>query len=213
MDEILDKISKAVIEGDPDNIGTLTELALSKGLTSDDILNKALMPGMDYVGDEFRQAKMFVPDVIFAARAMQASMDILTPLLVEAGAEMAGKVVMGTVQGDLHDIGKNLVCIMLEGAGFEVIDLGKDVAPEAFVEAVKKEKPTILGMSAMLTTTMPAMDRTIEALEEAGLRHSVKVMVGGVTVTSEFAKQIGADGYESNAPAAADLAKQLVGIS
>ena len=213
MDEILDKISKAVIEGDPDNIGTLTESALSKGLTPDDILNKALMPGMDYVGDEFREGRMFVPDVIFSARAMQASMDILTPLLAEAGAEMAGKVVMGTVQGDLHDIGKNLVCIMLEGAGFEVIDLGKDVAPEAFVEAVKKEKPAILGMSAMLTTTMPAMDRTIEALEEAGLRDSVKIMVGGVTVTSDFAQQIGADGYESNAPAAADLAKQLMGIS
>ena len=211
MNEILDKISKAVIEGDPDSIGMLTELALSKGLTAEDILDKALMPGMDHVGVQFREAKMFVPDVIFAARAMQASMDILTPLLVEAGAEMTGKVVMGTVQGDLHDIGKNLVCIMMEGAGFEVIDLGKDVATEAFVEAVKKEKPDILGMSAMLTTTMPAMDRTIEALEEAGLRDSVKVMVGGVTVTADFAQQIGADGYASNAPAAADMAKQFMG--
>jgi len=212
MNEILDQISKAVIEGDPDNIGMLTELALSKGLPPEDILDKGLMPAMDYVGVEFREAKMFVPDVIFAARAMQASMDVLTPLLVEAGAERAGKVVMGTVQGDLHDIGKNLVCIMLEGAGFEVIDLGKDVAAAAFVEAVKKEKPDILGMSAMLTTTMPAMGHIIEALEEAGLRDSVKIMVGGVTGTSEFAEQIGADGYESNAPAAADLAKQLVGI-
>ncbi len=212
MNEILDQISKAVIEGDPDSIGMLTESALSKGLTAEDILDKALMPGMDHVGVQFRQAKMFVPDVIFAARAMQVSMDILTPLLLEAGAEMAGKVVMGTVQGDLHDIGKNLVCIMMEGAGFEVIDLGKDVATEAFVEAVKKEKPDILGMSAMLTTTMPAMGRTIEALEEAGLRDSVKVMVGGVTVTADFAKQIGADGYASNAPAAADMAKQIVGV-
>ena len=212
MNEILDQISRAVIEGDPDNMGTLTELALSKGLTPEDILNKGLMLGMDYVGNEFRQAKMFVPDVIFAARAMQASMDVLTPLLVEAGAGRAGKVVMGTVQGDLHDIGKNLVCIMMEGAGFEVIDLGKDIAPEAFVEAVKEEKPDIVGMSAMLTTTMPAMDRTIEALEEAGLRDSVKIMVGGVTVTSDFAQQIGADGYASNAPAAADMAKQIVGI-
>jgi 5-methyltetrahydrofolate--homocysteine methyltransferase len=212
MNEILDKISKAVIEGNPDNIGMLTESALSKGLTPEDILNKALMPGMDYVGDEFRKAKMFVPDVIFSARAMQASMDILTPLLVEAGAERTGKVVMGTVQGDLHDIGKNLVCIMMEGAGFEVIDLGKDVATEAFVEAVKKEKPDVLGMSAMLTTTMLAMRLTIEALEEAGLRDSVKVMVGGVTVTEDFAQQIGADGYASNAPAAADMAKQFVSI-
>jgi 5-methyltetrahydrofolate--homocysteine methyltransferase len=212
MNEILDKISKAVIRGDPDSISMLTELALSKGLTAEDILDKALMPGMDYVGVEFRKAKMFVPDVIFAARAMQVSMDILTPLLVEAGAEMAGKVVMGTVQGDLHDIGKNLVCIMMEGAGFEVIDLGNDVATEAFVEAVKKEKPDILGMSAMLTTTMPAMGRTIEALEEAALRDSVKIMVGGVTVTADFAQEIGADGYASNAPAAADMAKQIVGI-
>lgn len=213
MDAILDQISKAVIEGDPDNIGMLTESALSKGLAPEDILNKALMVGMDYVGDEFRVGNMFVPDVIFSARAMQASMDILTPLLVEAGVEKAGKVVMGTVQGDLHDIGKNLVCIMMEGAGFEIIDLGNDVAPEAFVKVVREEKPDIVGMSALLTTTMPAMSRTIRALEETGLRDSVKVMVGGAPVTLDFAQQIGADGYASNAAAAADMAKQLVGIS
>ncbi len=211
MSDTLEKISKAVIEGDVDNIGMLTELALSQGLTPKDILDNGLMPGMDYVGVEFRKGNMFVPEVLLSARAMQASMDIIRPLLAETGAELRGKAVMGTVQGDLHDIGKNLVCMMMEGAGFEIIDLGTDVAPEAFVETVKKEQPDIVGMSALLTTTMRSMDRTIQALEEAGVRESVKVMVGGAPVTSDFATQIGADGYASNAPAAADLAKQFVG--
>ncbi len=211
MSDTLEKISKAVIEGDVGSIGMLTELALSQGLTPKDILDNGLMPGMDYVGVEFRKGNMFVPEVLLSARAMQASMDIIRPLLAETGAELRGKAVMGTVQGDLHDIGKNLVCMMMEGAGFEIIDLGTDVAPEAFVETVKKEQPDIVGMSALLTTTMRSMDRTIQALEEAGVRESVKVMVGGAPVTSDFATQIGADGYASNAPAAADLAKQFVG--
>ncbi len=211
MSEILDKISKAVIEGDADSIGMLTELALSKGLTPKDILDKGLMPGMDYVGVEFRKGNMFVPEVLLSARTMQVSMDILRPLLTETGAEMAGKVVLGTVQGDLHDIGKNLVGMMLEGAGFEVVDLGKDVPPQTFVEAIKKEQPDVVGMSALLTTTMRAMGHTIKVLEEAGLRERVKIMVGGAPVTSDFAQQIGADGYASNAPAAADLAKKFVG--
>jgi len=211
MSEILDKISKAVIEGDADSIGMLTELALSKGLTPKDILDKGLMPGMDYVGVEFRKGNMFVPEVLLSARTMQVSMDILRPLLTETGAEMAGKVVLGTVQGDLHDIGKNLVGMMLEGAGFEVVDLGKDVPPQTFVEAIRKEQPDVVGMSALLTTTMRAMGHTIKVLEEAGLRERVKIMVGGAPVTSDFAQQIGADGYASNAPAAADLAKKFVG--
>ncbi len=211
MNDILEKISKAVIEGDADNIGMLTELALSKDLTPKDILDKGLMPGMDYVGVEFRAGNMFVPEVLLSARTMLASMGIIKPLLVETGAEMTGKAIMGTVQGDLHSIGKNLVCMMMEGAGFEIIDLGADVAPDAFVEAVKKEKPDIVGMSALLTTTMRSMDRTIQALEEAGLREGLKVMVGGAPVTSDFARQIGADGYASNAAAATDMAKQFVG--
>jgi len=211
MNDILEKISKAVIEGDADNIGMLTELALSKDLAPKDILGQGLMPGMDYVGVEFRAGNMFVPEVLLSARVMLASMDIIKPLLAETGAEMTGKVIMGTVQGDLHSIGKNLVCMMMEGAGFEVIDLGTDVAPEAFVEAVKKEKPDIVGMSALLTTTMRSMDHTIQALEEASLRKSLKVMVGGAPLTSDFAEQIGADGYASNAPAAVDMAKQFVG--
>jgi 5-methyltetrahydrofolate--homocysteine methyltransferase len=211
MNNILEKISKAVIEGDADNIGMLTELALSKDLSPKDILDKGLMPGMDYVGVEFRAGNMFVPEVLLSARIMLASMDIIKPLLAETGAEMTGKVIMGTVQGDLHSIGKNLVCMMMEGAGFEVIDLGADVAPEAFIKAVKEERPDIVGMSALLTTTMRSMDHTIQALEEAGLRESVKIMVGGAPLTSDFAKQIGADAYASNAPAAVDIAKQFVG--
>ena len=211
MNDILEKISKAVIEGDADNIGMLTELALSKDLIPKDILDQGLMPGMDYVGVEFRAGNMFVPEVLLSARVMLASMNIIKPLLAETGAEMTGKVIMGTVQGDLHSIGKNLVCMMMEGAGFEVIDLGTDVAPEAFVKAVKEERPDIVGMSALLTTTMRSMDHTIQALEEASLRKSLKVMVGGAPVTSDFARQIGADAYASNAPAAVDIAKQFVG--
>jgi len=211
MNNILEKISKAVIEGDADDIGMLTELALSKDLSPKDILDKGLMPGMDYVGVEFRAGNMYVPEVLLSARVMLASMDIIKPLLAETGAEMTGKVIMGTVQGDLHSIGKNLVCMMMEGAGFEVIDLGADVAPEAFIKAVKEERPDIVGMSALLTTTMRSMDHTIQALEEAGLRESVKIMVGGAPLTSDFAKQIGADAYASNAPAAVDISKQFVG--
>jgi len=211
MNDILEKISKAVIEGDADNIGMLTELALSKDLIPKDILDQGLMPGMDYVGVEFRAGNMFVPEVLLSARVMLASMNIIKPLLAETGAEMTGKVIMGTVQGDLHSIGKNLVCMMMEGAGFEVIDLGTDVAPEAFVKAVKEERPDIVGMSALLTTTMRSMDHTIQALEEASLRKSLKVMVGGAPVTSDFARQIGADAYASNAPTAVDMAKQFVG--
>ena len=213
MSEVLKKISQAVIEGDTESIVDLTKQALDQGLSAKDILDNGLMPGMDYVGQEFRKGNMFVPEVLLSARAMQASMDVLRPLLAETGAKMVGKVVIGTVQGDLHDIGKNLVSMMLEGAGFQVIDLGKDVPPETFVEAVKKEKPDIVGMSALLTTTMRAMDRTIQVLKEAGVRESVKIMVGGAPVTSDFAKQIGADGYAPNAPAAVDLAKKLVGVA
>jgi 5-methyltetrahydrofolate--homocysteine methyltransferase len=152
-----------------------------------------------------------VPEVLRSARAMQGAMDLIRPLLVESGAPMAGRVLLGTVKGDLHDIGKNLVGMMCEGAGFEVKDLGKDVAPEQFVEAIKDYGPTVVGMSALLTTTMRMMGNTIRALEEAGVRDRVKVMVGGAPVTQAFAEQIGADGYASNAAAASELAKQLSG--
>lgn len=211
MSDILNKIKMAVIEHDVDSILGLTQQALKEGLLPKDILDNGLVPGMDYVGVQFRKGEMFVPEVLFSARAMQASLSILRPLFAQTGAKMLGKVVLGTVKGDLHDIGKDLVGMMLEGAGFEVINLGKDVAPEAFVKAVRDNEPDIVGMSALLTTTMTAMGTTIKALEEAGLRDRVKVMVGGAPLTTDFAQRIGADGYGASAPAAVDLARKFVG--
>lgn len=211
MSETLSKISTAIIEGELDDIKDLTEDALDEGLTAEQILNQGLMPGMDHVGIEFKAGNMFVPEVLRSARAMQTSMDILRPLLAQSGVETAGRVLLGTVKGDLHDIGKNLVAMMCEGAGFEVKDIGKDVAPEAFVGAVKEFQPKILGLSALLTTTMRAMESTIKAIEEAGLRDKVKIMIGGAPVTQAFATQIGADGYASNAASAVELAKRLAG--
>ena len=213
MSDVLEKIAKAVIEGDEDTIADLTKAALDEGLSAKDILDGGLMPGMDHVGAEFKAGRMFVPEVLLSARTMKASMAVLEPLLAAGESVAVGKALMGTVEGDLHDIGKNLVAMMMEGAGFQVIDLGVDVSPEAFVETVKKEKPDIVGMSALLTTTMRNMGRTIDALKEAGLRDQVKVMVGGAPVTADFAKQIGADGTASSAPAAVDLAKEFLGLT
>jgi len=211
MSDLLAEIATAVIEGKSEGIAALTKKALSEGLSAKEILDKGLMPGMDHVGEAFKRVEMFVPDVLLSARVMQASMDILRPKLVESGAKMTGKLVIGTVQGDLHDIGKNLVAMMIEGAGFEVFDLGNDVSPQAFVQAVQENKPDIVGMSALLTTTMRAMDRTIEALKEAGLRDEIKIMIGGAPVTSDFAEQIGADAYCSNATTAKETARRFVG--
>ncbi len=210
MSELLEQISTAVIEGNLDDIEDLTEDALDEGLKAEEVLNQGLMAGMDYVGVEFKAGNMFVPEVLRSAKTMQISMDILKPLLAESGVKTAGKVLLGTVKGDLHDIGKNLVGMMCEGAGFEVKDIGKDIAPEQFVEAVKEWEPDVLGMSALLTTTMRAMESTIKVLEEAGLRDRVKIIIGGAPVTQTFADQIGADGYASNAAGAADLAKRLL---
>src|SRR5512136_724508 len=211
MSEILSKISEAIIEGNVDDMVNMTEEALDDGIPAQEVLDKGLMAGMDYVGVEFKAGNMFVPEVLRSARAMQAAMDILKPELAKAGARRTGKVLLGTVKGDMHDIGKNLVGMMCEGAGFEVKDIGKDVGPEAFVEAIKEFEPKIVGMSALLTTTMRAMESTIKVIEEAGLRGKVKIMIGGAPVTQAFADQIGADGYASNAASAADLAKRLVG--
>ena len=210
MSDILSTISTLVIEGNFADMVEKTNAALEEGLSPDDILNKGLMPGMDHVGVEFKAGNMFVPEVLRSAKSMQESMNIIRPLLVESGVETAGKVLLGTVKGDLHDIGKNLVGMMCEGAGFEIIDLGKDVEPDAFVEAVKEHKPVILGMSALLTTTMRAMERTIKALEEAGVRDTVKIMIGGAPVTQDFSDQIGADGYAANAASASEIAKQFI---
>lgn len=213
MSETLSALSTAIIQGNKDNIDNLTARALDEGFSPQDVLDKGLMPGMDHVGVEFRAGNMFVPEVLRSARAMQTSMDRLRPLLVASGAKMAGKVLLGTVKGDMHDIGKNLVAMMCEGAGFEVRDLGKNVTPELFVQEVKEFEPQVIGMSALLTTTMRTMEHTIKALEEAGLRDRVHVMIGGAPVTQSFADQIGADGYASNASSAAELAKQFVGIA
>jgi 5-methyltetrahydrofolate--homocysteine methyltransferase len=213
MSEILSALSTAIIQGEKDNIDQLTAQALDGGLSAQEILDAGLMPGMDHVGVEFRAGRMFVPEVLRSARAMQTSMDRLRPLLAQSGAKMTGKVLLGTVKGDMHDIGKNLVAMMCEGAGFEVKDLGKNVAPETFVQEVKTFEPQVIGMSALLTTTMRTMEHTIKALEEAGLRSQVRVMVGGAPVTQAFADQIGADGYASNAASAAELARRFVGMT
>ena len=210
MSEILSELSTAVIEGNLDDMVALTEDALDEDLSAQDILDKGLMPGMDHVGVEFKAGNMFVPEVLRSARAMQASMELIRPMLIASGVKMVGKVLLGTVKGDLHDIGKNLVGMMCEGAGFDVVDLGKDIGPDAFVDAVKEFEPDVLGMSALLTTTMRSMEHTIKALEEAGLRDKLKVMIGGAPVTQAFSDQIGADGYASNAASAAELAKKFV---
>jgi 5-methyltetrahydrofolate--homocysteine methyltransferase len=209
MSDTLSTISTLIIEGKFADMIAKTNAALEEGLSAEKILNDGLMPGMDHVGVEFKAGNLFVPDVLYSAKAMQAAMNIIRPLLVETGVETAGKVVLGTVKGDLHDIGKNLVGMMCEGAGFEVIDLGNDVDPEVFVEAVKEHRPSILGMSALLTTTLGAMERTIKILEGAGLRDKVKIMIGGAPVNQDFADQITADGYASNAATASELAKEL----
>ena len=210
MSEVLMQISEAIIEGNVDDIVDLTEEALDGGSSPEEVLNQGLMAGMDHVGVEFKAGNMFVPEVLRSAKAMQAAMDVLRPMLTKAGVKHTGKLLLGTVKGDLHDIGKNLVGMMCEGAGFEVTDLGKDISPEQFVAAIKEQQPDVLGMSALLTTTMRTMGHTIKALEEAGLRDRVKVMVGGAPVTQLFADQIKADGYAPNAAAASELARKLV---
>lgn len=210
MSEVLMQISEAIIEGNVDDIVDLTEEALDEGSSPEEVLNQGLMAGMDHVGVEFKAGNMFVPEVLRSAKAMQAAMEVLRPMLAKAGVKHTGKLLLGTVKGDLHDIGKNLVGMMCEGAGFEVTDLGKDISPEQFVAAIKEKQPDVLGMSALLTTTMRTMGHTIKALEEAGLRDRVKVMVGGAPVTQAFADQIKADGYAPNAAAASELARKLV---
>jgi 5-methyltetrahydrofolate--homocysteine methyltransferase len=213
MSEILSKLSTAVIEGNFKDITQLTQEAIDGGLDAQQILNEGLMPGMDHIGVQFRAGNVFVPEVLRSARTMQTAMDLLKPLLVQSGVKMRGKVLLGTVKGDLHDIGKNLVGMMCEGAGFEVKDLGKDIAPEGFVNAVKEFEPDVVGMSALLTTTMRSMEQTIKALQEAGVRDRVKIIIGGAPVTGSFAEQIGADGYASNAATAVEMIKKFVGVA
>jgi len=208
---MLDELKQAVLDGDSEKAVQLTERALSEGVDAGKILNEALVAAMDIVGKEYERGDRYVPEMLISAEAMKAAMEVLRPKLVEAGVKARGKVVIGTVEGDLHDIGKNLVAMMLEGAGFEVTDLGTEVTAEKFVQAVKEHRPDILGMSALLTTTMTHMPEVIEALKREGLRDGIKVMVGGAPVTQEYAEKIGADGYAPDAASAVELAKRLVG--
>ncbi len=211
MSELYGKMSEVLIAGNIEEIKKLTQQALDEGNKADEILEKGLLPGMDVVGQRFKACEMFIPEVLRSAKTMHAAMDILRPLLSESHAAGAGAVVIGTVEGDLHDIGKNLVAMMLEGAGFKVVDLGTDVKPQNFVDAAKEHKPRILGMSALLTTTMPKMGETVSALKEAGIRDQIKVMAGGAPVTQDFVDEIGADAYGSNATAAVEKAKAFAG--
>ena len=210
MSAILQQIADDLYDGKNTEVAELTQQALDTGLTAAEILNGGLVAGMDRVGADFKNGDLFVPEVLIAARAMHAGMDILRPLLAESDVPSAGKVVLGTVAGDLHYICKNLVAMMLEGGGFEVIDLGIDITPEKFVEAVKTEQPNLVGLSALLTTTMPSIEKTIDALQAAGVRDGVKVMIGGAPVTKEYTDKIGADGYAADAASAVDLARSLM---
>jgi 5-methyltetrahydrofolate--homocysteine methyltransferase len=204
-------IAAALIEGEDDIVDELTLAALAAGVEALEVMDDGLIAGMALVGIKFRDNFIFVPEVLACARAMKAGMAHIEPILSEAGIKPLGKVVMGTVKGDLHDIGKNLCIMMLRGSGFTVIDLGVDVSPDDFIEAVETERPQLMGMSALLTTTMPNMGKTIDAFVDADLRDAVKIMVGGAPVTPEFAEDMGADGYGKDAMACVAIAKQLVG--
>ena len=201
-------LAEAVIRGDQATAVNVTKEALGEGTAAKQVLDEGLIAGMDVVGARFKKNEIYIPEVLIAARAMKMAMEVLEPELVKAGVEPIGKLVVGTVQGDLHDIGKNLVAMMLKGAGFDVIDLGVDVSPEKFAAEVKTTGAQVVGMSALLTTTMPGMEKTVKALKDAGV--NVKIMVGGAPVTEGFAQKIGADGYAPDAASAVDAAKALV---
>jgi 5-methyltetrahydrofolate--homocysteine methyltransferase len=207
--DFIAEIGEATKNGDQAAVGELTRRALEAGLPVERIIQEGFIPTMAVVGDDFGAGRIYIPEMLIAARAMQAGMEVLKPLLVGGKVKSLAKVVIGTVQGDLHDIGKNLVGMMLEGGGAEVIDLGVDVPPLKFVSAVAEHKAQIVALSALLTTTMPGIGQTIKALQEAGLRDSVKVLVGGAPVTEAFARQIGADGYGADAAAAVKLIKSF----
>jgi 5-methyltetrahydrofolate--homocysteine methyltransferase len=206
----LTKLNQAILDGDAKTAAAVTQEALDAGIDPVVLIQQHMVPAMDEVGRLYEAEEYFVPELLLAARAMKASLELLRPLLAASGVEPTGRVVIGTVKGDLHDIGKNLVGSMLEGGGFEVIDLGADVAPEKFIEAIQNRGARIVCLSALLTVTMPSMKKTIEALEQAGVRDKVKVLVGGAPVTPQFAKEIGADGYGETANAAVALARQYV---
>ncbi len=210
MEELFEKMAEKLIAGKEDEVKSLTQEALDKGAAARDILDNGLLAGMDVVGQRFKAGDMFIPEVLLCARCMHGAMDIIKPLLSEGDAAGMGTYLIGTVEGDLHDIGKNLVSMMLQGAGFQVIDLGTNITAQQFVDAVKEHQPDILGMSALLTTTMPRMEETIQALKEAGVRDGLKIMAGGAPVTQDFVEKIGGDAYGANAASATEKAKELV---
>ena len=209
----LKEIGENLINGQAPKVRELTQAALDKGIEIEKILNEGLIAGMMEVGERFKRREIYLPEVLFAARAMKAGMEVLEPLLLSAGAQPIGKIILGTVKGDVHDVGKNLVGIMLKGAGFEVIDLGVDIAPEKFIDAAKEQGARLIGMSALLGTTIPVMKSTIEALEAAGLKGQIRTMIGGAIVSQSYADKIGADGYAPDAASAVDKAKELLGLS
>lgn len=213
MMEVFEKLSEEVIAGNADNVKALTGKALEGGARPSDILDKGLLPSMDIVGKRMKSGEMFIPEVLRSARAMQAGLDLLTPHMSEGELRAAGIVVIGTVEGDLHDIGKNLVSMMFQGAGFKVHDLGTNVTAARFVEAVRDHKANVLAMSALLTTTMPKMKQTMDALVKAGIRERVKVMIGGAPVTPKFQEDIGADAYGANAATAVDKAREILRLA
>ncbi|MFO1498567.1 MAG: corrinoid protein [Verrucomicrobiota bacterium] len=206
----LKSLHDAVIAGDAIAVRTIAENALKEGIDPLKLVNEFMVPAMDEVGRRFECNEYFVPELLLSARAMKAALELIRPLLVARGSEPVARVAIGTVKGDLHDIGKNLVGAMLEGGGFEVIDLGVNVSPEKFIETVEQKKATIIAMSALLTTTMPAMKTTIDALKQAGVRDKVKVLIGGAPITQKYAEEIGADGFSDNAVGAVALAKKSV---
>ncbi len=208
----LQEVAAALIDGDDTKVDEQTKALLADGVTALEVMDGGLIAGMALVGIKFRENFIFVPEVLACARAMKAGMAHIDPILSASGIEPVGKVLMGTVKGDLHDIGKNLVIMMLRGSGFEVIDLGVDVSPDDFIEAIGDHKPSVVGMSALLTTTMPNMGKTIDAFIDEGVRDKVKVMLGGAPVNQEFADDMGADGYGKDAMAAVTLAKDLIGV-
>jgi 5-methyltetrahydrofolate--homocysteine methyltransferase len=206
----MESIKKGLKEGDAASVRALTKEALTQNVSPVDIMNNGYVAGMDIIGSLFKNNQIFIPEVLVSARAMKAGMEIVRPLLAESNAKPIGKVIMGTVQGDLHDIGKNIVSMLLEGAGFEVIDLGADVAKEKFLEALEKEEANIIGMSALLTTTMTQMKEVIKSIESANLREKARVMIGGAPITQAFAEEISADGYAPDAASAVDVARSLL---
>jgi 5-methyltetrahydrofolate--homocysteine methyltransferase len=209
----LKQIYEYTVNGNAPKVKELTQQALDEGVAPSEIITKYLIPAMSEVGDRFERNEFYVPELLIAARAMQGGLAILKPLLADTDLKPTGKVVIGTVKGDLHDIGKNLVSMMLQGAGFEIVDLGVDVSPDKFIAAVKDSKAQVIALSALLTTTMPSMKTTIDALKAAGLRDEVKVVIGGAPLTQRYADEIGADGYAPDAASAVDKARELLGAA